>query len=231
VKRTSKRILVTVSCLAAMLGAAVRPSLGSSVLAAAPSSLAGGQQFDFTFFSASGAVNGSGTLYASANADGSFSALWGSGTMAASAPTYAYDGGLTLLSNPSPPGEALSPDYGSFVYDNQFLPTAQTQLTNGGLLFTTAAGAQVNLFSHALGDFWSAGSVYTCYVDTGFNETVTFAVTTPGQTAAPVPLPASAGVGLSMLGASGVLFSFRRRLSRRPRIAWSGRKEHPAGAW
>jgi hypothetical protein len=37
--------------------------------------------------------------------------------------------------------------------------------------------------------------------------------------ASPVPLPASAGVGFSMLAGFGVIFAFRKKLSRKARIA------------
>jgi hypothetical protein len=38
-------------------------------------------------------------------------------------------------------------------------------------------------------------------------------------TAVPVPLPASAGVGLTMLAGFGAMFAFRKKMTRRARIA------------
>jgi hypothetical protein len=51
-------------------------------------------------------------------------------------------------------------------------------------------------------------------------QTSSFVALGPAAIVAPVPLPASAGVGFATLGGFGILFLVRRRLTRRPQIAW-----------
>jgi len=61
-------------------------------------------------------------------------------------------------------------------------------------------------------------SVYAL-VNEDTTQTQSFSVILYGTGGDPVPLPASVGVGFSMLAGFGAFFGLRKRLSRRPRIA------------
>ena len=118
--------------------------------------------FDFSF--SGGGISGVGTLNATANGDGTFTAFSGTATV-----TGAPNGEntLTLFANPSPPGEVISPS-GFFIYDSQLLPGQDPLITNGGLLFTSN-GYEVNLFSNG-------PDSYTYYDNTGYNTQVSFSL-------------------------------------------------------
>jgi hypothetical protein len=124
--------------------------------------------FDFTFASNDGSVLAFGSVDASSNGDGTFTAFSGSGTVAGATPD---NGGLTLFPNPSPPGEVVSPS-GFFLYDNQVLPGQNPLITNGGFLFTLADGTELNIFSNGPGP-----GTYTLYENNGFNINGNFALT------------------------------------------------------
>jgi hypothetical protein len=151
--------------------------------------------FDFSF--SGGGINGSGTLDATANGDGTFTAFSGTATV-----TGAPNGEstLTLYANPSPPGEVLSPS-GYFFYDSQLLPGQNPLIANGGLLFTSS-GYEVNIFSTGPG-------LYTYYDNSGYNIPVSFSLS---EAISPqsVPEPSTlilAGITCSM----GLGFALRRR--------------------
>jgi hypothetical protein len=135
------------------------PSVGGSTASLPPGA---DPLFDFSF--SGGGINGSGTLDATANGDGTFTAFSGTATV-----TEAPNGEstLTLYANPSSPGEVLSPS-GYFIYDSQLLPGQNPLITNGGLLFTSS-GYEVNIFSNGPGS-------YTYYDNSGYNIPVSFSL-------------------------------------------------------
>jgi hypothetical protein len=188
-------------------------------------------------------IQGSGTLDATPNAVGSevYTATSGSGSMTTSDPADYYSGTFNLITNPySPiadPGNssfATSPN-GAFWYDDQlFFPgTGTTQVDWYGLLFagTDNPATEINLCTAVN----PAGLPYV-YIDSSegagnwvpnsYGEVVTFglelsitAANVPPGDPTPVPLPAAAGIGFSLLGGCGVLAAFRKRLRRQSRIA------------
>lgn len=107
--------------------------------------------FFFTYSGDMGLTGASGTLQATANGNGTFTAT--SGTITGFGPAYA-DGTAgamgALIANPNAPGNATSP-LGSFFYDNQLAPNpANPTITNAGLLFSVG-GYEVNIYSNGPG--------------------------------------------------------------------------------
>jgi hypothetical protein len=168
------------------------PSVGGSTASLPPGA---DPLFDFSF--SGGGINGSGTLDATANGDGTFTAFSGTATV-----TGAPNGEstLTLYANPSSPGEVLSPS-GYFIYDSQLLPGQNPLITNGGLLFTSS-GYEVNIFSNGPGS-------YTYYDNSGYNIPVSFSLS-EAISSQSVPEPSTlilAGIACLM----GLGFAWRRR--------------------
>jgi hypothetical protein len=145
--------------------------------------------FDFIF----GGIHafGSGILTANDNGNGSFTAMSGAGTESVNGITET----LTLLPNTSGgTGEIYSPS-GFFIFDDQLFPNADPLISNGGLLFSSSTGAEVNIYSNGVDN-------YTFYINNGFNEPTSFTLTA-------VPEPATAALrGLGLLG-----FAVARRKS------------------
>ena len=114
----------------------IRLALGVALLglvASAGRAEAGLTYFDFSFTDG-GALSGSGTLVATANGDGSYTAV--SGTLI----DNFGDDGLALVPNPSPPGEAIPPGNPGFYYDDQLFPGQDPTVDANGLLFGTGGG-------------------------------------------------------------------------------------------
>jgi hypothetical protein len=158
---------------------------------------AGLTYFDFTFSSTTTTNDGYGTLAATANGDGSYTAV--SGTLF---DNFGLDG-LDLVPNPNPPGGATPPNP-FFFYDDQLFP-GQTQLIDiNGLLFGPGGmtgGNMLVLFSNDPGNY-SVG-----YPDETFDFSLTFTLTS-------VPEPAS----LALCGIAGVVGLAVARV-RRKRVA------------
>ena len=151
--------------------------------------------FDFSF--SGGGIIGSGTLDATANGDGTFTAFSGTATV-----TGAPNGEstLTLYANPSPPGEVLSPS-GYFIYDSQLLPGQNPLITNGGLLFISS-GYEVNIFSNG-------PDGYTYYDNSGFNIPVSFSLS---EAVSPQSAPEPSTLILASIACvMGLGFGRRRR--------------------
>lgn len=149
------------------------------------------QLFYFTFSGAT--VSGAGTLTASDNGDGSFTAISGTGTQTVNGDSNT----LTLIANPDAPAVHTGDN---FTYDNQLFPSNFPLISDAGLLFASSTG-EVNLFS-------VVGDGYVFLNQNQFSESITFTLsdTPPVQG---VPEPASlilVGIGLSVLAAR------RRRL-------------------
>lgn len=95
------------------------------------------QIFQFSFSGAG--ISGSGSLIASPNANGTFTALSGSGT-------ETVDGNfttLTLIGNPNGSVQTLSTS-GRFIYDDVLFTTSPF-IDSAGLLFLTGSGNELNL--------------------------------------------------------------------------------------
>lgn len=102
--------------------------------------------FAFTFTGAR--VAGYGTLYATANGNGSFTATSGTGVETVDGVTD----GLTLVANPSGTANTTSSS-GFFYFDNQLLPDAIPMLQRGGLLFNSST-EEINLFYNGANYVW-----------------------------------------------------------------------------
>ena len=107
--------------------------------------------FLFSFGGGLGLNGASGSLEATANGNGTFTAT--SGTILGFGSSYA--GGTagatgTLIANPSAPGHVTSPG-GGWVYDDQIFPNpANPLITNYGLFFSVGS-YEVNIFSNGPG--------------------------------------------------------------------------------
>lgn len=139
--------------------------------------------FTFTFTGAT--VAGYGTLYATANGDGSFTATSGTGTETVNGVTDS----LTLLANPGGTAITSSPA-GVFIFDDQLFPGATPLLTLGGLLFQSST-EEINVFYRSTDYLWlQQSNAYTTTPDV-----VSFTL----ARAAVVPEPATTlllGIGL-----------------------------------
>src|SRR5579859_7090814 len=110
--------------------------------------------FNFTY--TGGLYNGSGTLQATNNGNGTFTATSGSGL---------FDGfAISLIANPNAPNNSNSPS-GAFYYDDLLFPTGSPVIDSGGLLFSiNGLGAtELNFCSTGAG----CGSTYTALLNNG----------------------------------------------------------------
>ena len=125
------------------------------------------------------------------------------------------------------PGNATSPlyliagagSYGSYYYDNIFIPTAPYFTTTAGLLFTSNAGFEYNFYGGGGCCGSAANTTYLSTTDGGVSSgfypgipgtlTVTDA-SSPEDPLSPVPLPATLPLFASGLGALGLL-GWRRK--------------------
>ena len=162
-------------------------------------SAASATTFVYDFSSNDGTENATGRLTATANGNGTFTAI--SGTIDASGPLASGTG--TLTSNASAPAASYSPS-GAFTYDDQLLPGQNPLITNPGLLFKIG-GTEVNIFSNGPGpgtyslDTWAGGYGYQ----------------TGNFTLSAVPEPASWAMMLIGFGLIGSMM----RASRKPATA------------
>jgi hypothetical protein len=100
----------------------------------------------FTFTFTGTGLTGSGTLYATSNGDGSYTANSGTGVETVNGVTDS----LMLIVNPDGKAMATSPS-GLFIFDDQVAPYAMPMLTAGGLLFSSST-EEINVY-FADGDY------------------------------------------------------------------------------
>lgn len=172
---------------ALIIAAAAAPSLAQSEP----------QQFAFTYSDAITLATGS--VNATPNGDGSFTAFSGTLTITGSS----FDGVYTLWQNPLAPSTSYSPS-GRFIVDNQVFPSSPSLLTVYGLLFVSES-REVNIWGNGDGNPWSlwssAGSGYDYSNDQGS------LVYTEGAAPPPsVPTP-----GTIAFAAAGLLLIARRK--------------------
>jgi PEP-CTERM motif len=156
--------------------------------------------FDYSYTGFNQVDQASGTLVATDNLDGSFTAISGSGQ---------YDGfAITLILNPNGTAAATSPS-GYFNYDNQLFPLVSPVINNNGLLFSIDTGiggeTELNVFSDSPFD-----GGYVAYLNgDGANNAGTFTIVDPPD----VPEPGTFGLmaaGLLLLGLAWMRFRIRR---------------------
>jgi hypothetical protein len=163
----------------------------------------GGAQttFYWTFTNGAG-TTGSGSLLASANGDGTFTALSGTGVVHSAD----FFGSINLVADPVAPGNAISHSH-YFFYDDQLHPGQNPLLTVGGLLFTTNSNTplEVNIFGNG------ASHPYSYYENNGTNTKGTFTLssaaptTNPGGVVSPL-LAEPASLTLLGCGIAGLAF-------------------------
>lgn len=170
--------------------------------------------YTFDFVSASG-YNISGT-FTTGNADGpGYDITSISGTIIS--PNAAASGSIQALvpGNATPPSYLVSTagSYGSFYYDNIFIPTAPYFTATAGLLFTSSTGFKYNLYGGGGCCGSLAGVTYLSTTDGGTPSafypgiTGTFTATDPPD---PVPIPAALPLFATGLAALGLL-GWRRK--------------------
>ncbi len=173
----------------------VKASLvGAALAISAIATSAYATTFLFRYTSNDGSEAASGTLSATANGDGTYTAL--SGAINALGPVA---GAGSLMANPAPPAASYSPS-GFFTYDDQLLVGQNPLITNAGLLFDIG-GAEINIFSNGPGP-----GTYQFYDNNGFNDFGNFALTQ-------VPEPATWGLMLVGCGLAGTAIRRRRALA------------------
>jgi hypothetical protein len=162
-------------------------ALGAALAISAIATSAYATNFLFTYTSNDGSEAASGTLSATANGDGTYTAL--NGVINALGPVAAGAG--SLMANPAPPAASYSPS-GYFIYDDQLLPGQNPLITNNGLLFDIG-GAEINIFSNGPGP-----DTYQFYSNNGANDFGNFALTQ-----ASVPEPGAWALMLLGVGLAG----------------------------
>jgi hypothetical protein len=157
------------------------------------------QIFDFSFSGPT--ASGFGTLTATENGDGSFTAVSGTGTETIGDLTDA----INLVFNPNGKNPASSSQTFTmdgqsyvFTFDNQIFSTSDPLVNTNGLLFVNSSNTALNIFSNGKSD-------YTFYTSSPFNEPTSFKLTT----AAAVPEPTT----VAMLGLGLIGFAASRRKS------------------
>ncbi len=156
---------------------------------AGASARAGSVTFDFTF---SGPfASGHGTLEATPNGDGSYTAV--SGIIYSS---VAADNDLPLIPNPIAPAAANDPS--GAIYDDQLFPSQPTMLLDDdGILLGTGNGYSVNMYG-----IGSSGYVYADSANQGGSPS-SFTLTA-------VPEPSSLAMCV-IAGLIGSAYAWRRR--------------------
>jgi hypothetical protein len=145
------------------------------------------------YFSYSGAsVSGSGSLIATANGDGSFTAVSGTGTQTVGGVSDA----LTLVFNPNGVTVSFSPS-GLLFYDNQLFPDNDPLISDSGLLFLSST-QEVNIFSNI-------GDGYQYYQQDEFTESIVFSLSDTPPQAVPEPAP------IILIGIGLIAFAALRR--------------------
>jgi hypothetical protein len=194
--------------------------------------------FNFSFTSVTaGGVNGYGSLVATQDFDGSYTATSGNGYVYGDASDGFYTGSLSLYANPnstyaSPYGTDNTPaNNGWYItYDDVIYPQVPPAAVAGllvdadGLAFAGAGAGAPDIEIYSSGTYVGDSTPPYLYWKTsdGYNdEPVSFDISEPIAIPAtsPVPLPAAAGIGFSLLGGVGCLAALRKRLGRRSRIA------------
>ena len=204
-ERTLKRQLA--SLLAGLLVAVIAAPTFGSITKGCKSKVSGADPEYLITFNGSDndvTITGSGTIDATPNGDGSYTAIAGSITFTSGPDTGTF-GLFPKLLGTSPSG--------AFYYDNQLTPTAATGgiLDIDGLLFINGA-TEINLWGNGAGipdtfDSWTAKGGYTGEVAGTFTAVAT---TTATAVAVATPEPGTLIIW-SLLGGLGMAVGCSRR--------------------
>lgn len=159
-----------------------------------------GESQEFTFTYSDAITLATGTLNATPNGNGSFTAFSGTLTITGSS----FDGFYTLWQNPVAPSTSYSPS-GRFIIDNQVFPSSPSLLNVYGLLFVNGS-REVNIWGNGDGNPWSMWSSEGG--GGGYDYSVNDASFTLSAASAPSPaVPSPGSLALCTLG----FFITRRR--------------------
>jgi hypothetical protein len=172
--------------------------------------------FLYDFISNDGLETASGDLIATANGDGTYTAVSGTITLIGGEQVA---GAGALTANPGAPSSEYSAS-GAFIYDDQVLPGQNPGITNPGLLFDVA-GLEVNIFSNGPS---AAAPDGTYSLDT-FAEGG-YLTSTGAFTLTAVPEPAAWSTMLIGASLAGAAMRRRRQVS----ILIKSRQRIPAAA-
>jgi hypothetical protein len=165
----------------------------------------GTERFNFTFVDSFDGITASGTLIATNNGGGQFTAT--SVVNGSITGNPGGDGALTLVPNPNAPGGIGS--LGTLTYDNFLFPSQFQTLDVNGLLFSVPNGSLVNIWANLP---VTIGAQYELADADSFGNGSFLSAVTPDFTLTPAtPVPEPSTLCLPFLGAAAFAACRKRK--------------------